>query len=87
MSRAAAEVIAAFEGLPPTDREEVVSELLRRVAQSAHQAPSDEELTTAADQVFQAIDRAETPGRRGPQPGTKCGSSISAWPRRSVPRS
>jgi hypothetical protein len=63
MSRAAAEVIAAFEGLPATDREAVVSELLRRVAQSEHQAPSDQELTAAADQIFQALDRAETPGR------------------------
>lgn len=63
MSRAAAELIAAFDGLPPTDREEVLSELLRRVAQSEHQAPSDEELTAAADPVFQALDRAETPGR------------------------
>lgn len=63
MSRAVAEVLAAFDGLPPTEREEVVSELLRRVAQSEHQAPSDEDLTSAAEQVFQALDRAETPGR------------------------
>ena len=63
MSRAAASIIAAFEELPPTDREEVVSEILRRVAQSEHGAPSDEELTAAADQVFQALDQAETSGR------------------------
>lgn len=63
MSRAAAELLAAFDELPPSDREEIVSELLRRIAQSEHQAPSDGELTTAADQIFQALDRAETPGR------------------------
>jgi hypothetical protein len=63
MSRAAAEVMAAFDDLPPTDKEQVVSELLRRVAQSEHQTPSDEELTAAADHVFQALDRAETSSR------------------------
>jgi hypothetical protein len=28
-----------------------------------HQAPSDEQLTSAADPVFQALDRAETQNR------------------------
>ncbi len=59
MSCAAAEVLAAFEALPAADKEAVVSELLHRVAQFDHQAPSDQELTAAADQMFQALDRAE----------------------------
>jgi hypothetical protein len=63
MSRGAEAVIAAFDGLPAPEREEVVAELLRRVAQSDHAAPSDEELIAAADQVFQALDRREVSGR------------------------
>jgi hypothetical protein len=59
MSCAAAEVLAAFEALPAADKEVVVSELLRRVAQFEHQASSDQELTAAADQMFQALDRGE----------------------------
>jgi hypothetical protein len=59
MSRSAEAVIAAFDELPATEREAVVSELLRRVALSDHVAPSDDELTTAADQVFQALDQRE----------------------------
>jgi hypothetical protein len=58
MSCAAAEVLAAFEALPAADKEVVVSEL-RRVAQFEHQASSDQELTAAADQMFQALDRGE----------------------------
>jgi len=63
MSRGAEAIIAALDGLPATEREEVVAELLRRVALSEHGAPSDEELTAAADQVFQALDRRENSGR------------------------
>jgi len=62
MSREAEAVIAAFDQLPPTEREEVVSELLRRVALSEHKTPSDAELVAAADQVFQALDRRESSG-------------------------
>ena len=63
MSRGAEAIVAALDALPPTEQEEVVSELLRRVALSEHGAPSDEELTTAADQVFQALDQRENAGR------------------------
>lgn len=63
MSREAEAVIAAFDQLPPPQREEVVSELLRRVALSDHKTPSDDELVAAADQVFQALDRRENSGR------------------------
>jgi hypothetical protein len=63
MSRGAEAVIAALDDLPAPEREEVVSELLRRVALSDHGAPSDEELTAAADQVFQSLDRRENSAR------------------------
>lgn len=63
MSRDAQAILAALDDLPPTEREEVVSELLRRVALSEHAAPSDDELTAAADAVFQDLDRRENSGR------------------------
>lgn len=63
MSRGAQAIIAALDELPPTEREEVVAELLRRVALSEHPAPSDDELTAAADHVFLALDRRENSGR------------------------
>jgi hypothetical protein len=63
MSRGAQAIIAALDELPPAEREEVVSQLLRRVALSEHPAPSDEELTATADQVFQALDRRENSRR------------------------
>ena len=63
MSRGAEAIIAALDEAPDTQREEVVTELLRRVALSEHAAPSDEELTAAADQVFQAFDRRENSSR------------------------
>lgn len=62
MTRGAEALLAALDELSPSEREEVVSELLRRVALSEHRAPSDDELTAAADQVFQAFDRREEPG-------------------------
>ena len=63
MTLGAEALLAALDELPPAEREKVVSELLRRVAFSEHGALSDEELTTAADQVFRAIDRREDAGR------------------------
>jgi hypothetical protein len=63
MSRDAQSVLAAFDQLPPAEREEVVCELLRRVAQSDHKSPSDGELVAAADEVFQELDRRENSDR------------------------
>jgi hypothetical protein len=56
-------VIAAFDKLPPNEREEVVAELLRRVARSDHEGPSDDGLVAAADDVFVALDRRESTNR------------------------
>jgi hypothetical protein len=63
MSRDAQAILAAFDQLPPAEREEVVSELLRRVAQSDHKSPSDDELVAAADEIFKDLDRRENSGR------------------------
>jgi hypothetical protein len=62
MSRGAKAILAALDQLSPGEREEVVSELLRRVAFSEHGTPSDDELAAAADQVFQILDRNEHSG-------------------------
>jgi hypothetical protein len=59
MSPGAQAVLAALDDLPTTEREEVVWELLRRVAICEHLAPSVAELTAAADSVFEALDRRE----------------------------
>ena len=63
MSRNVEAILAELGELPTSDREEVVAEFLRRVALSEHPAPSDYELTAAADQVFQALDQRENSGR------------------------
>ncbi len=63
MSSGAQAILAALDDLPATEREEVVSELLRRVALSQHVAPSDDELTAAADAVFEDLERRENSSR------------------------
>jgi hypothetical protein len=52
MSPRAKSVLDAFDSLSGEEREELLSELLRRVAHSDHGSPSDEELVTAANDVF-----------------------------------
>jgi hypothetical protein len=59
MSRAAQALISAFGDLEPTDKAEVISELLRQAAQQPHDLPSDEEFVAAADGVFSAYDQEE----------------------------
>ena len=62
MTRRAEAILAALDELPASEQEEVVSALIRRVALSEHSTPSDEELTAAADQVFQSLDQRENSG-------------------------
>jgi len=59
MSEGAKSVLEAFDALPEEAREEVLAELIRRVAQSDHDLPSDDELVSAADRVFSEYDRSE----------------------------
>ncbi|MFQ5790813.1 MAG: hypothetical protein ACE5JI_10095 [Acidobacteriota bacterium] len=62
MTEGAKSVLEAFESLSAEEREEVFTELLRRVAHSDHDAPSDEELVEAADRVFSGLDQSESQG-------------------------
>ncbi len=63
MSRDVETILAELDELPASEGEQVVSEFLRRVALSEHAALSDDELTAAADQVFQDLDRQENTSR------------------------
>ncbi|MGH8546847.1 MAG: hypothetical protein ACREX3_25190 [Gammaproteobacteria bacterium] len=60
MTQGAKGVLEAYEALPREEREAVLVELLRRVAQSDHEVPSETELVELADQVFVEYDRSES---------------------------
>jgi hypothetical protein len=62
MRDAARHLIQSFDALSEPDRREVLEELLRRAAELPYSFPSDDELTRAADQVFQELDRREAKG-------------------------
>ncbi len=59
MTRAAKQVIDSFEALAEQDKREVLAQLLRRLVDSPYVLPTDEELTHAADLLFQEYDRHE----------------------------
>ncbi len=59
MTRAAKKLVGEFGALPEAERELVLAELLRRAAAGPHDLPTAEDLTAAADQVFQELDRRE----------------------------
>lgn len=58
MTRATTTLLAAFDALPDTDREELLAELLRRAAFTPHDLP-DDDLVAAADRRFVELDRRE----------------------------
>lgn len=60
MTEAARKLLDTFDALQEADCQEVLYEILRRVALAPHQAPSDTELIAAADEVFLDLDRRET---------------------------
>lgn len=60
MSTAARQLLQAFAALAEADRREVLLELLRNTPETPYEAPSDQELIRAADDIFQEIDRRET---------------------------
>lgn len=62
MTNAARQLIDSFEALPEEEKHEVLAQLLRRLMDSPYASPSDEELTRAADLVFQDYDRHEAKG-------------------------
>ncbi|HSF17686.1 MAG TPA: hypothetical protein VLK65_19240 [Vicinamibacteria bacterium] len=53
-------MLDAFEALPAEEREQVLAELIRRAASRDFEPLNDEDLTTAADQVFVEYDRSES---------------------------
>jgi hypothetical protein len=53
MTNAARELIDSFEALQEQEKHEVLAQLLRRLMDSPYSLPTDEELTQAADLVFQ----------------------------------
>lgn len=59
MTHAAKQVIDSFEALPEQDKGEVLAQLLRQLIDSRYVVPTDEELTHAADLLFQEYDRRE----------------------------
>jgi hypothetical protein len=60
MSEAARRLLHTLDSLPEADRREVIREVLRRVALGPHDSPGNEELLTAADDVFLELDRGES---------------------------
>jgi hypothetical protein len=60
MTEGANGVLEAYEALSPEERASVLAELMRRVAQSDHDVPTEKELVESADQVFLEYDRSES---------------------------
>ena len=59
MTQAAKKLVGEFDALPEADREDVLAELLRRVAAGPHELPTEEDMVALADQVFEELDRRE----------------------------
>ena len=59
MTEAAQRFLRSFKALAQTDQHDVLVSLLRLPIEAEYTAPSDEELTQAAEQVFLALDEAE----------------------------
>ena len=60
MTEAAQLFLRSFKALPQDDQHDVLVSLLRLPIEAEYTAPSDDELVHAAEQVFLALDRAET---------------------------
>ncbi len=59
MSTETAHLLQEFEKLPVDQQREFSNVILRRTAHFDYDAPSDEELTAAAREVFAMLDREE----------------------------
>ncbi len=62
MTNAARQLIDSFEALPEHEKHEVLGKLLRCLMDKPYTSLSDEELTGAADMLFQDYDSCETQG-------------------------
>ena len=61
MGTPAENLIATFEQLPDTEKQEVASAILRRTLQIKFPPVSDEELVLSAEETFLDLDRREAP--------------------------
>jgi hypothetical protein len=59
MTRAAEQLLRTFETLAEEDQREVLVKLLRVPIEVDYSAPSDDDLRSAADQIFLEYDRRE----------------------------
>ena len=59
MGTPAENLIATFERLPDTEKQEVASAILRRTLQIEFPPVSDEELVLSAEETFLELDRRE----------------------------
>jgi hypothetical protein len=59
MTQAVKQLVHQFDALPEAERQEVLAELLRRARTEPHDLPSDDDLTAAADRLFQDLDKRE----------------------------
>lgn len=62
MTSAAQQVLASLDRLEPTEREEVVVEILRRVSGAEHTTPDDQEVVELAEGIFLDLDELEATG-------------------------
>ena len=52
-------ILHTFDALPDADKRSLASEILRRSASLDQQPLTDKQLTEAADELFQELDRQE----------------------------
>jgi hypothetical protein len=60
MSKAATELLEAFEHLPEPDKKQLAAEIFRRSLQWDWPALADEDSIENAEQIFLELDRAES---------------------------
>lgn len=59
MTQAVKRIVDEFEALPEPERQELLAELLRRMATEPHNLPDEQDLIAAADLVLQDLDWRE----------------------------
>jgi hypothetical protein len=59
VTQATKKLLEQFEALPDLERSELVTELALRLALAPHDGPTDDDLVSAADQLFLEIDKHE----------------------------
>ncbi|MEQ8790941.1 MAG: hypothetical protein RIC55_32055 [Pirellulaceae bacterium] len=62
MTETTAQLLAAFESLPPNEQHELLTEMLRRSGELPATQLTDEQLVSFADTLFQTLDAEESQG-------------------------